>query len=162
MTQDRLWAPWRVGYITAKKKRKACIFCAGVRGGKGSHVIFKTKHSIAMLNIFPYNNGHLMVAPVRHVADLEQLKKTEVLDLFAAIVRAKKLLKKVLRPHGFNIGINGARCAGAGIVSHLHVHIVPRWDGDTNFMPALCATKVISQSLEELHARLKNAESKKD
>jgi len=114
-----------------------------------------------MLNIFPYNNGHLMVAPLRHVRDISLLDKEEILDLFASLNRAKALLEKVLSPDGYNIGINVSRTAGAGIPGHLHIHIVPRWNGDTNFMPVLNNTKIISQSLEELHKRLKACISSK-
>ncbi|MCX5696096.1 MAG: HIT domain-containing protein [Candidatus Omnitrophica bacterium] len=157
---DKLWAPWRIKYIRNIKK-KGCIFCSA-RAGKNNYVVFKTEHSIAMLNIYPYNNGHILVSPLRHVRSLEQLKDIEALDLFKAIKRAQKLLAKTLRPQGYNIGINLSRSAGAGITGHLHVHIVPRWVGDTNFMPALAGAKVISQSLEELCKQLKNAQSKTD
>ncbi|MCX5703500.1 MAG: HIT domain-containing protein, partial [Candidatus Omnitrophica bacterium] len=119
--------------------------------------IFKTRHSIAMLNIFPYNNGHIMVSPKRHTAELTQLTGQEALDIFGAIIKAKKILDKILKPQGYNIGMNISRCAGAGIVGHLHIHIVPRWEGDTNFMPVLHQTKVISESLDELYKRLKKA-----
>jgi ATP adenylyltransferase len=115
-----------------------------------------------MLNIFPYNNGHVMVSPLRHVRDLEQLKEAEIIDLFRALGEAKSLLKKVLKPHGFNIGINLGRSAGAGITGHLHIHIVPRWAGDTNFMPVISDTKVLAQSLDELCKQLNYAQSKSD
>jgi ATP adenylyltransferase len=113
-----------------------------------------------MLNIFPYNNGHVMVLPVRHIRDTGQLKEEEIIDLFKALNSVKKLLSDVLKPHGFNIGINLGPSSGAGITGHLHIHIVPRWVGDTNFMPLLANTKVISQSLDELYKQLKNAHAK--
>jgi ATP adenylyltransferase len=153
MTMDKLWAPWRVNYIRAKSQKK-CIFCAAAKDGKKSHVVFKTPYSLVMLNKFPYNNGHLMVAPKRHLRDIAQLKTEEVLDLFGAVNKAMQLLKKVLKPHGFNIGVNLSKTAGAGFAGHLHIHIVPRWQGDTNFMPTLSGTKVISESLDALHAQL--------
>lgn len=109
-----------------------------------------------MLNIFPYNNGHVLVSPKRHVRELSLLKDAEVIDLVKSINKTKEILTKVLRPEGFNIGINLGRVAGAGVIGHLHVHIVPRWRGDTNFMPTLSGTKVISQSLQELHKILKS------
>jgi ATP adenylyltransferase len=155
---DKLWAPWRVEYIRNIKK-KGCIFCKG-RDKADDYVVFKTAHSIAMLNIYPYNNGHILVSPLRHVRSLEQLKDEEALDLFKAIKKAQKLLDRVLKPQGYNVGINLSRAAGAGITGHLHVHIVPRWTGDTNFMPILSGVKVISQSLDELHKLLKSAQSK--
>lgn len=114
-----------------------------------------------MLNIFPYNNGHLLVAPRRHLRDISQLKKIEDLDLFASLHQAKKLLNKVLRPHGYNIGINLGEAAGAGIAGHLHIHIVPRWRQDANFMPVVAKTKVISQSLDELLKLLRDAQKNK-
>ncbi len=154
---DKLWAPWRAKYIEGKKAKK-CIFCVSAKGG-GSFRVIRSTHSAAMLNTFPYNNGHLLVFPARHIRELAQLDDKETLDLIRTLNKAKKLLDKVLKPAGFNIGINIARAGGAGITGHLHIHIVPRWVGDTNFMPALAGTKIISQSLKELHKRLKDAQS---
>ena len=162
MMKSGLWAPWRIKYITVKKQ-KGCIFCQAVRKQRKDYVIFKTKHAIAMLNSFPYNNGHIMVSPLRHVREFTQLKETETLDLIHALNKVKELLGKVLRPQGYNIGFNIGKASGAGIAGHLHIHIVPRWIGDTNFMPILYDTKIISQSLDELHRQLKkalNAQSK--
>jgi len=156
---DRLWAPWRINYVCAKKKQKGCIFCQAKKSASCDYVIFKTKNSICMLNRYPYNNGHLMVCPLRHVKDITDLTEKEVIDLFSCLKRAKKLLEKVLKPHGFNIGINIGRQGGAGITGHLHVHVVPRWAGDKNFMPSIAGTNVISQSLSELAKLLKNADS---
>jgi ATP adenylyltransferase len=113
-----------------------------------------------MLNLYPYNNGHLMVSPKRHIRDIAQLKETEMLDLMKALNKAKGLLDKVLKPDGYNIGANLGRAGGAGITGHLHLHIVPRWVGDSNFMSITGSTRVISQSLKDLYKRLKNAESK--
>lgn len=158
---DKLWAPWRAKYIT-EKKRKACVFCHG-RGKKSKdYIVFKSNQATAMLNLYPYNNGHILVAPVRHVARMSQLSDREVLGLFRAVEKAQGILEKALKPQGFNIGINLSRSAGAGITGHLHIHIVPRWIGDTNFMPVLFNTKIISESLGELHKKLKDAQSKKD
>ena len=151
---DKLWAPWRVKYVQAKKQ-KGCIFCRSLKSERKNYVIFKTKHSISILNIFPYNNGHIMVSPIRHVKEFIELKDSEILDLIKSLNKAKKLLSKTLKADGYNIGINESLAAGAGIAGHLHIHIVPRWLGDTNFMPVLSDTKVISQSLDELYKRLK-------
>jgi len=157
---DKLWAPWRINYVQGKKA-KGCLFCAAAKSaGKKDYFVFKTDYSFCLLNIFPYNNGHLMVAPKRHVKDLAQLKNDEVLDLIKALILAKKLLARILKPEGFNIGINSGSVAGAGIPGHLHIHIVPRWKGDTNFMPVLAQTKIISQSLEELLKKLRHAYAK--
>ncbi len=150
----RLWAPWRMSYISNPKAKK-CIFC-----NPDKYVILKTAHSIAMLNIFPYNNGHMMVAPLKHIKDISQLNEAEAIDLFGVINKTKTLLDKILKPQGYNIGINLSRAAGAGIPGHLHIHIVPRWNGDANFMPVIARTKVISQSIEELYKQLKHAKSK--
>jgi ATP adenylyltransferase len=152
---DRLWSPWRIKYIKSNKKNKGCIFCRAKKANPRDYVIFKTRYSAVMLNIFPYNNGHIMVAPLRHVKDLSLLNETEALDIFRAINKTKGLLEKVMHPQGYNIGINISKIAGAGIAGHIHIHIVPRWVGDTNFMPTLYNTKVISQSLDELYKQLK-------
>ena len=158
---SRLWAPWRIKYIRNTKRQKICIFCANTRSKGKNYVIFKTKYSFSMLNIFPYNNGHILVSPRRHIREFGQLKSLEILDLINSLNKAKELLDKVLKPDGYNIGINISRSAGAGITGHLHIHIVPRWIGDTNFMPVLYDTKIVSQSLDELHKQLKNAQAKK-
>ena len=162
---DRLWAPWRSKYINSKKG-KACIFCRALKTRGRNYVVSRSRHSIVMLNLFPYNNGHLLVAPVRHVGEITRLTEAEALDLFRSLTLAKKLLDKALKPQGYNIGINIGISAGAGILSHLHMHIVPRWRGDTNFMPLFYGTRIISQSLDELHKLLKrlaekNVKSKK-
>ena len=152
---DKLWAPWRFKYISGKIK--GCIFCNSLKSSCKDYVVFRTKHAFCILNIFPYNNGHVMVSPRRHVKDMSDLSNDELLDLCKGISTAKDLLDKTLKPKGYNIGINIGRTAGAGIVGHMHIHIVPRWEGDTNFMPVVHNTKIISQSLNELHKRLKTA-----
>jgi len=165
---NRLWAPWRIKYVRVaakkgnRKRQQHCIFCKSIKSKGKNYPVIKTKYSIAMLNIFPYNNGHLMIAPIRHIRDFSFLKDAEVLDLVKTLNIAKVLLDKVLKPHGYNIGINISKDAGAGEARHLHIHIVPRWRSDTNFMPILYDTKVISQSLDELYSQLKHAKSKTD
>ncbi|MBU0548300.1 MAG: HIT domain-containing protein [Candidatus Omnitrophica bacterium] len=155
---NKLWAPWRINYISGKKRKKGCIFCRAKNNIAKDYVIFKSRLTIVMLNIYPYNNGHLLVSPLRHIRDISQLRQEEVLDLFKCLNRAKALLQKVLQPQGYNIGFNLTRTAGAGITAHLHMHIVPRWAGDTNFMPVISNTKIISQSLGELARSLRNAD----
>lgn len=152
---DRLWAPWRIKYISSKNK--TCIFCRALksRRDKQNYVLKRQTHSFSLLNLFPYNNGHVMIAPNRHVDSLEKLKEKEILDLFKLLSMTKKNLDKCLRADGYNIGINVGRVAGAGFPGHVHIHIVPRWNGDTNFMPVIGKTKVISQSLQELYNRLR-------
>lgn len=155
---DKLWAPWRANYISGKIRTKGCIFCAAKKNKANDYVVFRTKRTICLLNIYPYNNGHLLVSPFRHIADIDLMTQEEILDLFKCLKRAKGLLRKVLKPQGYNIGFNLNRCAGAGITGHLHLHIVPRWTGDANFMPVIGNAKVISQSLFELFKRLKDAD----
>ena len=152
---DKLWAPWRNSYISGTAKAKACIFCSAKKSRRNDYVIFKSKQSICLLNIYPYNNGHLLISPLRHIADIELLSQVELLDLFESLKRAKGMLQKVLKPQGYNLGLNLGRNAGAGITGHLHLHIVPRWAGDANFMPVAGNAKVISQSLDELSKLLK-------
>jgi len=150
---DKIWAPWRSKFVSRKKKR-GCIFCLKRKGAKESFIIKKSKFSFALLNIYPYNNGHLMVAPYRHVKDLKGLKDAELLDMMRLVKKMQVLLEKKLRPHGLNIGINTGKAAGAGYKGHVHIHIVPRWIGDVNFFPVIGDSKVIPQSLEELYKLL--------
>ena len=155
---DKLWAPWRVGYITKVigKKKDPCVFCRILRekNDKENYIIKRTKHSLVVLNIYPYNNGHVLILPNRHVKDLKNLSRVEREELLDLIQEMQAKLDKLLKPAGYNIGLNLGRAAGAGIPGHLHFHVVPRWWGDNNFMPVVANTKVISQSLKELHKLL--------
>ena len=121
----------------------------------------RTQYCFAVLNIYPYNNGHVLVMPYRHVNDFDKLHETELIDLMNLVTACKKLLQKIFAPQGYNIGINLGRVAGAGFPGHIHIHIVPRWYGDVNFMPVTAGTKVISQSLKTLYERLMLAQKKK-
>ncbi|MEM0025235.1 MAG: HIT domain-containing protein [Zestosphaera sp.] len=151
-----LWAPWRMSYIV-RGSSEECIFCKAVKGGdEENYVVMRSEHSIAMLNIFPYNTAHVMIAPVRHVARIEQLTREEVLDLFEVLSRVIKAIDQEYSPQGYNIGVNVGRVAGAGVESHVHVHVVPRWLGDTNFMPVIAGTKVMPEDLRSTYARLRN------
>lgn len=157
-----LWAPWRMSYVV-KGSTEECIFCKAVKGGDDeNYVVLRSKHSIAMLNIFPYNTAHVMIAPLRHVARIEQLSSEEVLDLFKVLSRVIKAIEKEYNPQGYNIGVNVGRVAGAGVESHIHVHVVPRWLGDTNFMPVIAGTKVMPEDLRSTYARLKNSISSQE
>ena len=154
----RLWAPWRmkyVEYVTIEKKR-TCFLCEAARSqvSKESLVIFKDENWFVMLNLYPYNTGHLLVAPYRHVATLDDLTEEELRDLGQVLQKAVKLVKLTYNPDGFNIGLNLGRVAGAGLEDHLHFHIVPRWNGDTNFMPILANTKVIPEAIYDTYERL--------
>jgi ATP adenylyltransferase len=151
----RIWSPWRINYILDKKP-KGCIFCQKVEKGKEKEylLLYKNKSSLVMMNRFPYTCGHLLIAPIRHTADLLDLPENEVTNLFLTLRRSITLLSKVMKPQGFNVGMNLGKIAGAGIVDHLHLHIVPRWTGDTNFMPILADSSIIPESLHDTYDRL--------
>jgi ATP adenylyltransferase len=151
---DILWAPWRIKYIKAKRG-KYCLFCrVAKKKDKKDFVFLRSKYFFSMLNLYPYNNGHTMISPYRHIQNTSSLKREEALDLIFILNKTISLLNKVLKPEGYNIGMNLGSVSGAGITGHLHIHIVPRWKGDTNFMPLISDSKVISQSLNELYRRL--------
>lgn len=155
-----LWALWRMAYVGggAAPAPGGCIFCAALVGDPRERLTLgTTRSSIVMLNRYPYASGHLMVAPRRHTAALADLPTDEHVDLAEAVRRALGSLESVLRPQGFNVGMNLGACAGAGVVDHLHWHLVPRWAGDTNFMTTLADSRVIPQHLEETWARLRPA-----
>ena len=157
---DKLWAPWRIGYVTkVLRRQKEPIFARMIKqkNDKKNYIIIRFKHSFAVLNIYPYNNGHILVVPNRKVSDLIKLTREEREDVFDLVEEVKSLLTETIKPSGFNIGINLGRPAGAGIPDHLHIHIVPRWRGDINFMPVVANTKVISQSLDVLYKKLTDA-----
>ena len=153
---NKLWAPWRMKYVSNTNK-KGCIFCKAFKERKDSanFVILRSGYCFAILNIYPYNNGHTMIVPNRHIKNIEELSKDEAADLFETTVKIKGIIEDTLHPEGFNVGINIGKVSGAGIDSHLHIHIVPRWNGDTNFMPVISNTKVISQSLKDLYKSFK-------
>ncbi len=153
---DKLWAPWRSKYIYLRKI-KACIFCGAkyARDHKARYILERSGHSFSMLNLYPYNNGHVMVAPYRHVSSLELLSEEELADLIRLVNAAKREIDRKMKPHGYNIGWNLGKVAGAGFSGHVHVHIVPRWTGDTNFIPVIGNTKVVSESLDAMYALLK-------
>jgi ATP adenylyltransferase len=166
MEHKNLWAPWRIRYvqgldkepIAAEKKKTGCFICHNLKHPQDDDenlVLWRTDKSIVILNRYPYNNGHLLIAPVRHIPDLEDASDEEMLEMIKLIRESQKALSQAIKPHGFNVGLNFGRCAGAGLPGHLHIHIVPRWDGDTNFMAVCADTDVISQSLTELLGLLK-------
>lgn len=154
---DNLWAPWRIKYILGKKTT-GCIFCQKPKQkkDKANYILKRGKFVFSILNIFPYNNGHTLIVPYRHIDSIEKMNNDELIEMFDFIKHTSKLLKTKLNAQGFNIGFNIGKVAGAGIDKHLHIHIVPRWQADTNFMPVLTGTKIISQSLEELYNIIKS------
>ncbi len=155
----RLWAPWRVRYIRTADEPVGCLFCRvwKGRGDRRDLVIARRRYALLMLNRFPYNPGHLMVAVGRHAARFGALAEAEWADLLELMALAERALAKEYRPHGVNYGANLGRVAGAGFAGHLHLHLVPRWSGDTNFMPVVGGTKVLPESLDGTWARLRRA-----
>jgi len=157
-----LWAPWRAEYIYCaigkpSTARRHCLFCnlLKTQDDPQNLILYRGRHAFVVMNRFPYNNGHLMVAPNRHAADLETLSAAESTEMFRLAQKSLAVLRRALKPHGFNVGANLGRVAGAGVAGHLHVHIVPRWLGDANFMPLLSETKVISEHLAETYQKLR-------
>ena len=153
---ERLWAPWRMKYIEGADTSDGCIFCDKAAEDKDARnlILLRGKKAFIMMNAFPYSNGHLMISPYSHTADLDTLSDPELLDLMHLTRRGVNLLKEAFRPDGFNIGVNMGRVAGAGIADHIHIHVVPRWSGDTNFMPVIGDVRVIPESLEVVYSRL--------
>lgn len=152
-----LWSPWRMQYILEKKPR-GCIFCLKLREKKDEKnlIIYRGRRAIVLMNKFPYNNGHLMVIPERHCIDLEELDDKELFELSSLLSLSIRVLRERLGPHGFNVGLNLGKAGGAG-EQHLHFHIVPRWSGDTNFMPVLGETKIIPEYLARTYQTLRPA-----
>ena len=156
---ERLWAPWRMEYI-GKEQRPGCLFCRVIENPNDPDadlVVWRPEGAVVMLNKFPYNAGHVMVVPVAHRSDLADLTDEESAALMSALRRTLKVLRGSLKPEGFNVGANIGHVAGAGIPDHVHLHVVPRWNGDTNFMPVLSEVKVINQHVERTAEKLKQA-----
>jgi ATP adenylyltransferase len=154
---EHLWTPWRMEYIQANKDQPddaACIFCRIRDGEDSERVLVRSELGYVVLNRFPYSPGHVLVVPTRHVGDLENLADEESLELQRLVKRSVKALREEYEPHGFNIGMNLGRIAGAGVPDHVHWHVVPRWSGDTNFMPVVGQTRVMPELLEETARRL--------
>jgi ATP adenylyltransferase len=160
---EKLWSPWRSKYIESLSKKKdedECIFCEAAKDDVNDPenlLVRKGELTFTLLNLYPYNNGHLMVVPFQHISDLDDLSNQEGSEIFRELQLARRALSEISQPHGFNIGANIGRISGAGIDEHIHFHIVPRWSGDTNFMPVLGKVKVISQELQETKLKLLNA-----
>ena len=155
-----LWAPWRLEYIQQADELEGCVFCLEASSDladSGSLLVRRGASTIVVLNKFPYSSGHLLVAPVRHVGELAELTEEEALEVHAQAVASVEALGRVYGPAGFNLGWNLGRAAGAGIVDHVHLHVVPRWHGDTNFMPVLADVKVLPEHLLETRDRLRAA-----
>jgi ATP adenylyltransferase len=155
---QHLWAPWRMEFIKGPKP-SGCFFCEAAAADPledAEHLVLaRGDLALAILNRYPYNNGHLMVAPKAHLANLEDLPAAAANDVMALTQRALRVLREVMSPQGFNLGINAGKTAGAGVADHVHQHVVPRWDGDTNFMPIVADTKVLNESLTVSYQQLR-------
>ncbi len=154
---DRLWAPWRMQYIqNVDKEDDGCIFCnkPTESDDRKNLILYRGTTCFVIMNLFPYNNGHMMVVPYQHTSDILSLEPESVSELWSLICLCKNALSKSFNPEGFNIGMNLGRVSGAGIDQHIHMHIVPRWNGDSNFMPVIAGTKVISQAIEDTYDAL--------
>jgi ATP adenylyltransferase len=162
LERDNLWAPWRIGYITAASKTiEGCFLCHGQAHEDQDDetlLLWRSVHCMVVMNRYPYNNGHVLIAPKRHFADLSDATDEEMLDMMQQVRDIQACLTQTINPDGFNTGINTGRCAGAGVPGHLHIHVVPRWNGDTNFMSVCSDTEVISQSMNELLILLRQAQ----
>ena len=149
-----LFAPWRFAYVSSHDPAAACIFCAAASGGPQSLTLHRGDRAFALLNRFPYTSGHVMVAPLAHVAEFSELDGETLTEMMLVARRLVQALEQAYRPHGFNIGFNLGEAAGAGVLDHLHLHVVPRWRGDTNFMTVSAGTRVLPEDLEVTRDKL--------
>ena len=154
---DRLWAPWRIGFILKGCEEEECFLCQYPKedNDEANLILFRGKHNFIILNAYPYNTGHLLIAPYKHIGSLNDLKNAAANENYNLVRLGVRLLTRVMQPAGFNIGMNLGRVAGAGIADHIHTHIVPRWQGDSNFMPVVSDTKVLPESLAMTYKKLK-------
>jgi ATP adenylyltransferase len=159
VANHRIWAPWRLAYVkdAAKDNADECIFCAkpAEQDDERNLIVHRGERCFVILNLFPYTNGHLMVAPFEHTGKLQDLDPETLAEMMALAQQSMRRLEQVYEPHGYNVGINQGRIAGAGYEGHIHLHVVPRWGGDTNFMPVIGDTRVMPQSLEDSFKALK-------
>jgi ATP adenylyltransferase len=158
VANHRIWAPWRLAYVkdASKDAEEGCIFCAkpGEENDRENLIVHRGDRCFVILNLYPYTNGHLMVAPYEHVGGIQALPVETTAEMMALAQRAIEVLEDQYEPHGFNVGFNQGRVAGAGVEHHIHMHVVPRWGGDTNFMPVLADTRVMPQTLEQTYDAL--------
>lgn len=172
MSLDRLWAGWRMGYVSGAAAKpvgrsgsraglpEGCVFCGLLASGEPdevTYIVSRTEHSFVVLNVFPYTSGHLMVLPLRHVGEMEDLDPHESSELWSSMTKAVTALKKAYEPGGMNLGANIGRAGGAGIPAHLHFHVVPRWNGDTNFMTSVAEARVLPEDLARTWERIRGA-----
>tara|TARA_B100000700_G_scaffold330905_1_gene459913 strand:- start:103 stop:591 length:489 start_codon:yes stop_codon:yes gene_type:complete len=153
---DRLWAPWRLEYIKGPKE-EGCVFCNRTQSSndKESLILYRGRFCFVIINLYPYNNGHLMIVPYKHESDLLKVDLKTKMEILTLVDKTIKILTTQFNPNGFNFGANIGKAGGAGIADHIHYHLVPRWNGDTNFMPIISETKILVQSLNEIYDQLK-------
>ena len=153
---ERLWTPWRLAYVSGGAKSEGCVFCDAQRDEEATPlIVFRGVTSFVILNLFPYNNGHLMIVPHRHIGSLSGATHDELVEMIELTRYAETALAEAYQPHGMNVGINLGKAAGAGILEHLHIHVVPRWNGDTNFMTIVGQTRVLPEELFQTADRLR-------
>lgn len=152
---ELLWAPWRMDYILASRKERRCIFCPlDGQTDEQRLILYRSPLALVMLNRYPFSYGHLMVAPIRHIKDLSRLEPEEMTEIFQKLGQSINILKEAFHPNGFNVGMNLGRVAGAGILHHLHFHIIPRWKGDNNFMPTVAEIRIIPEHLRHTYGKI--------
>jgi ATP adenylyltransferase len=156
---DRLWSPWRYQYISKANREEECIFCAKPAESRDeqNYIVHRGKRCFVLLNLYPYTSGHLMIAPYEHVATLEDAPLESLLEMMRLTREAERHLRRVYRPEGLNMGMNIGKCAGAGVAGHIHMHVLPRWTGDANFMSTVGETRVLPEELAETHRKLSQA-----
>lgn len=167
MANHRIWAPWRLRYVSTANKQTDCVFCAkpkeasgasgasgGPEGDRAALIVHRGERAYVILNLYPYTSGHLMVAPFEHIGALQDIEPEVLAEMMDLAQQAIRKMESVYSPEGFNIGVNQGRVAGAGVEGHIHLHVVPRWAGDNNYMPVLADTRVMPQSLEETYDAL--------
>jgi ATP adenylyltransferase len=154
---DHLWTPWRSAYIQEKKDKTACIFCSAAAGSndEGNLVLFRGRAVFILLNRYPYTSGHLMIAPYEHVSQLAQATEAAAAEMMSLARRVEQIIREVYKPDGLNLGMNLGEAAGAGIEQHIHLHVLPRWRGDANFMTSVGNTRILPEALQDTYRKLK-------
>ncbi len=158
---DHIWSPWRYRYVSTAAAEAECIFCTKPAAGRDqeNYIVYRGKRNFVILNLYPYTSGHLMIAPYEHVASVEDMAEETAQEMMSLLRRAAKHLREIYQPRGLNLGMNIGECAGAGIAGHVHMHVVPRWPGDANFMSVVGETRVMPEELDEPSRKLKAAVS---
>lgn len=157
MADHRIWAPWRLRYVSKASEQRECVFCAKPEQGddRAALIVHRGERCYVILNLYPYTSGHLMVAPFEHIGRLQDIDAGTTAEMLDLAQQAMREIERVYSPEGFNVGINQGRVAGAGVEGHIHLHVVPRWAGDNNYMPVLADTRVMPQTLEETYDALR-------